>query len=346
MKYRKNVIISILSICTLCTIFMVSCTKLIKPISKETYMLGTIIDIKVYDKKGNEVIDKCINRIRDIEEKMSVNKPKSEVNTINNSSGRKSERVSDDTYYVIKKALEYSYMSKGAFDITIEPLVKIWGIGTDKARVPLKEEIEKALKYINYKDIEASHSNEVYLKRKGMAIDLGGIAKGYAADELKKIIKEENIKSAFLNLGGNVYAIGSKQDGSPWNIGIQNPLKGKGEYMGILSVKDKSVVTSGNYERYFMKNGKRYHHIFDPKTGYPSEQGLISTTIVSDSSIDGDALSTTTYVLGLQKGMELIKSLKGVEAVFITDNKKVYVTEGLKDSFKLTSEEFKYEKGR
>ena len=177
-------------------------------------------------------------------------------------------------------------------------------------------------------------------------MDLGAIAKGYTADEVKKVLLNNKINSALINLGGNVYAIGTNPDGDDWNIGIQNPLSTRGEYLGTISVTDKSIVTSGNYERFFIKDGIRYHHIFDPKTGYPAEEGLISTTIVSDKSIDGDALSTSTYILGLDKGIKLVESIKGVEAIFVTKDKKVYVTPGLKNNFKLTSKEFTYEKGR
>jgi len=155
---------------------------------------------------------------------------------------------------------------------------------------------------------------------------------------------DNKINSALINLGGNVFALGSKVDGTSWNIGLQNPLDTRGQYIGTISVTDKSVVTSGNYERFFIVDGKRYHHIFDPKTGYPSEAGLISTTIVSDKSIDGDALSTSTYILGLEKGLKLIESIKGVDAIFITNDKKVYVTTGIKDDFNLTNKEFIYEK--
>ncbi len=179
------------------------------------------------------------------------------------------------------------------------------------------------------------------LRKKGQAIDLGAIAKGYTADELKKVFLNYNISSAFLSLGGNIYALGNKTDKTPWNIGVQNPLNPRGSQLGVVPVSNKSIVTSGNYERFFEKNGKRYHHIFDTKTGYPAEKGLISISIISDKSIDGDALSTSVYTLGLDEGKKLIENLKGVEAVFVTNDKKVYITSGLKDTFKLTNTDFK-----
>ncbi|MFD3157152.1 FAD:protein FMN transferase [Haloimpatiens sp. FM7330] len=341
MKIKQKMILMLLIICSMS---FIGCGQ--KEASRETYVLGTIVKLKVYGKNAEEAVQASINKLSQIEEKMSVNKPNSEVSKLNKSAGKKSEKVSKETYYVINKALKYSKLSQGNFDISVEPLVKLWGIGTDKARVPSKEEIDKAKQLINYKDIEVKENGEVYLKKKGMEIDLGGIAKGYAADKLKKIIKDRGITSAFINLGGNVDVIGNKTDGSPWKIGIQNPIKDKGQYMGILTVSDKSIVTSGNYERYFIKNNKRYHHIFDIKTGYPAEKGLISATIVSDNSIDGDALSTSAYVLGLDKAINLIESLNGIEGIFITKDKKVYVTSGLKTNFELTDKEFTYEKGR
>jgi len=308
-------------------------------------MMGTIVQLKVYGKNAEQATKKALERISDIENKMSVNIETSEITKLNAKAGVSGEKLSVDTYSVIEKAVQYSKLTDGALDATIEPIVKLWGIGTDKERIPSKGEIEEKLKLVDYKDILLDKKKStVQLKRTRQAIDLGAIAKGYTADEIKKVLLANKISSALINLGGNVFAIGSKPDGTSWNIGIQNPLDTRGQYIGTISVTDKSVVTSGNYERFFIVDGKRYHHIFDPKTGYPSEAGLISTTIVSDKSIDGDALSTSTYIMGLSKGLKLIESIKGVDAIFITKDKKVYVTPGLKDNFKMTNKEFTYEK--
>ncbi|MBU3189818.1 FAD:protein FMN transferase [Clostridium bowmanii] len=325
--------------------FLISCKSNIKPVEKDTYLMGTIVQLKVYGGNAEKATQKALERIGDIENKMSVNMETSEITKLNDKAGKSGQKLSRDTYFVIDEAVKYSKLTEGAFDLSIEPIVKLWGIGTDKERVPSKNEIEEKLKLVNYKDIILDSKNStVKLKRTGQAIDLGGIAKGYTADEVKKVLINNKISSALINLGGNVYAVGSKSDGTSWSIGVQNPLDTRGKYLGNLRVTDKSVVTSGNYERYFIVDGKRYHHIFDPKDGYPSENGIISTTIVSDKSIDGDVLSTSTYVLGLTKGLKLVESIKGVEAIFITSDKKVYVTSGLKDSFNLTDKEFIYEK--
>ena len=278
---------------------------------------------------------------------MSVKIETSEISKLNAKAGVSGEKLSSDTYSVIEKAVKYSKLTDGAFDPTIEPIVKLWGIGTDAERVPSKDEIAEKLKLVDYKDIVLDSKNSTAkLKRTSQAIDLGAIAKGYTADEVKNILLENKISSALINLGGNVYAMGHKVDGTDWNIGIQNPLDSRGKYLGTISVSDKSVVTSGNYERFFMVGDKRYHHIFDPKNGYPSENGIISTTIISDTSIDGDVLSTSTYIMGLKKAQKLVESIEGVEAIFITDDKKVYVTSGIKDSFNLTDKGFTYEEGR
>ncbi|EJO5346288.1 FAD:protein FMN transferase [Clostridium botulinum] len=313
-----------------------------EPVSRETYLMGTIVNIKAYGKDADKAVQASVDKISDIENKMSVNISNSEISKINKNAGIAPVKVSKDTLNVVKASLIYSKKTKGSFDITVEPLVSLWGIGTEKARVPSKDEIENVLNLINYKDVSINEKEStVMLKNKNQSIDLGGIAKGYTADELKKIFSNYNIQSAFLSLGGNVYVLGNKPDKSSWKIGIQNPLEPRGNYLGIVSVSDKSVVTSGNYERFFEKNGKRYHHIFDTKTGYPAEKGLISVSIISDKSIDGDALSTSVYTLGLNQGKKLIENLKGVEAIFVTKDKKVYITSGLKDIFKLTNTDFK-----
>lgn len=313
-------------------------------IKEEIYALGTVIQIQIYDgdeDKAKKAIEESAKRIQEIENKMTVNQEKSEVIQINENSGKNFVQISPDTFYVIEKAKHYSDLTEGAFDLTIEPIVKLWGIGTEHARVPKQEEIDDLLDLVDYKDVILDkNTQQVKLNKKGQAIDLGAIAKGYTGDEVKKILKENGIKTAFVNLGGNVVTLGSKLDGSPWRIGVQNPLDERGKHIAVIEVVDETIVTSGNYERYFMENGKRYHHIIDPKTGYPAEAGIISSTIVTDASIDADALSTSVYVLGLEKGMGLIESLENVEAVIVTEDKKIYVTSGLKDRFKLENEEF------
>lgn len=178
------------------------------------------------------------------------------------------------------------------------------------------------------------------LANEDMIIDLGGIAKGYAADVIADYLKSKNIDNAIIDLGGNVLALGGNGKTDKWNIGIQNPFEPRNKHIGILSVRDKTVVTSGVYERYFIESGKRYHHILDPFTGYPVESPLMSVSIIADKSIDADGLSTTVFALGLEKGTELIESLDGIEAIFVDKDKNVYITKSLKESFRITNGEF------
>jgi len=310
---------------------------------KEFYALGTIIRLRVDGNNGEKAIKESIDRLNIIENKMSVFKEFSEVSMINKKSGISSQEVSRDTYFVIKKAVEYSKLSEGTFDPTIRPIVSLWHIGSDNPRIPNKNEISKNIKLVNYEDIIFSEKdNSIGLRHEKQAIDLGGIAKGYATDEVNIIFKNHKIKSALIDLGGNIFAFGKKSDKTLWNVGIQNPFNTRGEHVGVISVENKSIVTSGNYERYFTKNGKVYHHIIDPKTGYPSESEIISATIISDNSIDGDGLSTGVYIMGLEKSLKLIESLNGIDAIFINKNKEIYVTSGIKDNLTITNKEFIY----
>ncbi|BDR66641.1 FAD:protein FMN transferase [Clostridium tetani] len=326
-------------------IFMlVGCNKEEKVTTKENYLLDTLIQLKVYGKNSEKATNEAMDAISDIDDIMSPTKPTSDVVKINNSAGKDFVKINENTLEVIKTSIKYSKLSKGNFDITVGPLVKLWGIGTENARVPSKEEIDAALKLINYENVLIDEENKsVKLKSPKEAVNLGGIAKGFAGDKAREILENKGIKSAYLNLGGNIVTIGNKTDGTPWNIGIQDPLSDRGEYFGIVRVSNKSVVSSGNYERFFIKDNKRYHHILNTKTGYPSESGILSSTIISNKSIDGDALSTITFILGLEKSMEIIENIDGVDAIFVTTDKKVHTTSNIAKDFKLSSKEYIYE---
>ncbi|MBI6875204.1 FAD:protein FMN transferase [Clostridium aciditolerans] len=317
-------------------------SKTTSPQSKSGYFLGTYINIKIYDNPSDEVFNNVFDILKDIENKMSINISNSEVSRINQNSGQVAVKVSPETFEVIKKGKYYSDLSKGNFDISIGPLVELWGIGSNHARVPSSAEIEDAKNKINYNDILLDEDNStVKLKNKNMIIDLGGIAKGYSADKIVEYLKSKGIKTAIIDLGGNIYALGKSPTKDAWSIGIQNPIESRGEHLGVLNINNKSVVTSGVYERFLEKDGKKYHHILNPFTGYPVENQLVSTTIVSDKSIDGDALSTTLFTLGVKDGLKFIESIEDVDAILVNSNKEVYITSGLKDKFKVTNNEYK-----
>jgi len=304
------------------------------PYESEDFAMGTVIKQRIFGSNAEEISRKVMERIREIEDDLTINKQGGEINKLNDFAGTDFVEVKEDTLKVLEKAKEFSELSNGAFDVTVGPLVKEWDVFSENPSVPSKDKVQSLLNLVNYKDLTIDkNQSKAKLEKKGQMVDLGAIAKGFAADEAINIYKEHNVTSAFINIGGNVALLGGKPDGSSWKVGIRDPRGSEGSYIGIVSTKNKAVVSSGNYQRYFIKDGVKYHHIIDPKTGYPADSGLIATTVVSDLSVDADALSTAIFVLGLEKGMELIENLGGVEAIFITARKKVYVTEGLKDIF-------------
>lgn len=301
------------------------------------YALGTVIQFKAYGQNAENACDKATDKIYEIDNNMSVFIPDSEISKINQNAGIAETTVSADTYYVISQAIKYSSISKGAFDPTIRPMTSLWGILTENASIPDKDEIDRDISLVNYRDIILNDKAlSVRLKSRNQALDLGAIAKGFAADQVKRIFSEYGIESAIIDLGGNISAMGCKSDTTAWRIGIQDPLKRRGQFAGIINVSDKSVVTSGNYERYFINDGRRYHHLIDPVTGSPCDNGIISATIISDKSIDGDALSTCAFVMGLDKGLKLVESIEGIDAIFITEGKKIHITSGIVESFKVS----------
>lgn len=318
-----------------------------KSFKSDDFALGTIISQEIFGENAQQVSDEAIAKLKYLEDLMTINAPGGDINKLNENAGKGYVELNPETISVLKSARKISDLSAGAaFDITVAPVVKAWGIGTDNPQIPSKETLDKLVPLINYRDVQIDEiNNKASLAKTGQMIDLGGIAKGYAGDILREIYQKNGIKSGLINLGGNVIALGSKPDGGAWSIGIQNPRSETGEIVGIIQVSDKAVVTSGDYQRYFEKDGKRYCHIIDPHTGYPAESGLMSVTIITSSSTDADGLAKA-FVLGLDKGMELVKKyiqLYGqAEAIFITTDKKIYVTPGLQGNFQLEDESHEY----
>jgi FAD:protein FMN transferase len=297
--------------------------------------LGTKNRIFVDEGGKESALQKAVERITEIENRMSAFVPDSDLSLLRNRAGNGWQRVHFDTFHLIRKGLEFGALSGGAFDITVRPLVELWGINRKQDFVPDESEIEKALALVNYREVHMEPDlSSICLERSGQALDLGGIAKGYAADEVKRILLENRIRSALINLGGNVVAVGDRADGSPWRIGIQNPLAPTGEILGSLSVSDQTVVTSGCNERFFLRNGIRYHHLLDPRTGRPAQNSLLSVTVVSPSSLNADALTTALFILGQKSSEKLLKEV-GAQAVFCTNDQKVTVTKGMKGNFQL-----------
>ncbi|WP_455538637.1 FAD:protein FMN transferase [Terrisporobacter sp.] len=347
MNRKKFPVILIIVIIILSSIYILITNKKEDKISSTYYNLGTINEITLYDIKkdhGEQILKECEKILKDIDNKMSCQISNSEISKINNNAGINYVKVSDDTYKVINEAIDFSILSNDTFDISIGPIIDLWGIGTDYAKVPINKEINNKLPLVNYKNILLDKENQsVKLAKKNMKIDLGGIAKGYAADKIYSYLKRENLESALINLGGNIYVLGTKENNQPFFIGIQDPTKVRGNSIGNIKASNKSIVTSGIYERYLEVNNKIYHHMIDPHSGYPFNNSLSSVTIVSDNSMICDALSTTTFGLGIEKGMKLIDSIDGADAIFITKNKQIYLSKNLKDKFNLTDNSFTIE---
>lgn len=315
-----------------------------KSCSKTYYDLNTVSEITLFDvneDKGEQILNKCGKILLNIDNTMSKTRENSDIYNINKSAGLDFVKISNDTLSVIEESIYISKESNGVFDISIGNIVDLWGIGTNHAKVPTNKEIDELLPLVNYKNILIDKDNSsVKLSKKGMEIDLGGIAKGYAADQIYNYLEQQNIENAIINLGGNIFVLGEKSKNIPFSIGIQNPTTENGTSIGTIQVSNKSVVTSGIYERFLKRDNKIYHHIINPSTGYPFSNNISSVSIISSSSILGDALSTTAFGLGLEDGLKLIEDTKDVDAIFITKDKKIYLTSSIKNKFKLTDNSF------
>lgn len=303
--------------------------------SRTEIALGTVCTVTLFNEAADSVYNDIFNKVREIENLMSVNIQASDVSRINAAAGIKPVLVHENVFKVIEQAAYFARISGGAFDPSIGSLVSLWGISSDAPRVPSQEEIAEVLPFVNWQDIELNANEKtVFLKQSGIALDLGAIAKGYAADEAAAIINSSGTKRAIIDFGGNIVLIGEKKNKSAWRVGIQNPAEQRGQYIGVLSIlgeagKARAVVTSGVNERFFEEDGVSYHHIFSPDSGYPAANGLLSVTIITSNSMNADALSTAAFVLGYEKGRALIESIAETEAVFIFEDYSVKKTGGV-----------------
>ena len=307
-------------------------------ISREFPALGTVNRICIYDGGRTEALDAVQQRVVELENRLSVFRPDSEIWRLNKNAGRRPVAVSPETFHLLATAKEYGRLSEGAFAVTVRPLSALWNIGKPGATVPEPDKIEAAQELVNDGDLVLDKETcTAFLVRPGQSVDLGGIAKGYAADEARRVLSQYGVRYAVVDLGGNSRTIGTRPDGSPWRIGIQNPADVRGSYIGTVSVQDETVVTSGVNERFFVKDGVFCHHIIDPCSGRPAQSGLMSVTVVGRSSIKADALSTTVFVLGMRKGAELLKS-QNAQAVFASSDYNIFTTECMTHRFSLNRE--------
>ena len=291
-------------------------------VSNSGFFFDTVITITLYDDSDASLIDDCFDLCSEYESLLSRTVEGSDVWNINHAEGKPTE-VDPRTAGLIADALSYSSMTDGRFDISIAAASTLWDFTDHNNDLPDPDSLTEALNHIDYKKVKVS-GNSITLEDPDMMIDLGGIAKGYIADQLKDYLVSKGVKNALINLGGNVLVIGNKPDGSPYLIGIQYPFKDEGETIAAAMLSDSSLVTSGGYERYIEKDNEIYHHILDPQTGYAADSDILSVSICCSSSLQADALSTCTFLLGYDEGAKLIESQKNVSALIITDDLKMH----------------------
>lgn len=322
----------LLSLLLISVLFLSGCSVNPETISFES--MDTFMQVSLYgDKKTAEAVQ---NEILRLEALFNANDPDSKVSELNQSGFVEDE----DVFKVLEGALKVSQSTDGALDPSVYPLVEEWGFISRDFRIPDKSTIDELLQHVDYTQI-ALNFNRTYIPEK-MKLDLGAVAKGYAADRAKEILAENEVKSAILNLGGTVAAVGTKPDGSDWKVGISDP-ESTGGYFATVTLRDRIVATSGSYERYFEQDGKRYCHILDPKTGMSADSGVVSVSIISDNGLYCDALSTALFVMGAEKAQAYWKNqqdLPPFDYILLDDTGKVYVTDGVE--LTLTDKE-KYE---
>lgn len=307
-------------------------------IYKRTQLLmGTTVVITAVstdEAKADEAMTAAFGEIRRLEKLLSTYIPTSELSRVNQSAGIQPVLVSPEVMTVIKEALRIAELTEGGFNIALGPAIALWSV-TDQPHIPTARELEAVRPLIRYADIKVDEARQtVFLSRSGMRVDVGGIGKGYAADQAEAVLKEHGITNGIIAVAGDTKAFGRKPNGSPWHIAIQHPRR-SGSPLAEIDLEDEAISTSGDYERFFMKEEKRYHHIFDPKTLFPSDQSQ-SVTVIAKRGILTDALSTGIFVMGPEKGMALLEQLPGVEGVIVDAQGGVSVSSGLKSRLKLS----------
>ncbi len=321
-KKKRSLCFALILILTAAAVTFLLSHREKEPLSETRFMLDTVCSVTLYEWPGggSSILDGAFGVCGKYEKQLSATAPSSEIYLINHSDGNPVE-VSQETAELLQRAIEYCRMSGGAFDITIYPAKSLWHFNGDDASLPDPESLAHAASLVDYTRI--SLDGRTVTLPAGMGIDLGAIAKGFIADRIAEYLREKNVASAVIDLGGNVYTVGSKPDGTRWRVGIRQPF-GEGE-ADVVETVDSSVVTSGVYQRYFEKDGKLYHHILGSSDGMPCDTGLYSVTILSGSSEQCDALSTICMLLGYEKSLALLSEFPETEAVFITsDNRLLY----------------------
>ena len=304
--------------------------------TRSDFALDTVVSITLYGTKDESLLSKPFALIKEYDTKLDAFSDDSEIGKINQSAGINAVQVSEDTYELIKNSLAYSEETEGLFDISIGPLVSLWNIGEpEQKEAPEKDVIDSAKMNVDYKKVILNDSDHsVYLEDENMSLNLGAVAKGYISGKVKECLKQEGVDHAVINLGGNVVLLGGKTRFENFSVGVEDPADPDNNTIGTLSLSDNAIVTSGDYQRYFTDSqGKKYHHILDPKTGYPSDTDLHQVTVIAEDAFKCDALSTSLFLMGSQKAEEYLQKHNEVQAIFVTKDQKVLVSNGLKEEF-------------
>ena len=291
-------------------------------VTRTDFALDTVVNITLYHQEDDTALNAAFTELRRLDKLLSAYDPDSEISAVNAAAGQTPVKVSRETLEVVQLGLDYGVKTGGAFDISIGPLVELWGIGKTNT-IPDQAAIEAAKTLVDYTKVQVDAENStLYLEMQGMALNLGAVAKGYIGQRLKDFLETQGVTSGLINLGGNVVSIGDK-DGAPFGVGVEDPDDTK-QTLGALSLSDGAAVTSGDYQRYFTgPDGRRYHHILDPRTGYPAASGLRQVTIVAEDSAEADVLSTACFILGEKAGRGLIEGTSAREAIFVTDDHRI-----------------------
>lgn len=325
---RFNKVILAFAITMLCIVFIGCGFNGSTPYEREIFSLDTFINLKIYGENGEENANLAQKKITQFENMFSVTNPNSDVSKINSESV--GTNISTDTVKLIQFSLDMSNLTNGAFDISVYPVVKLWGFTTEKNNIPKQSDIDNALNLVDYRKISVDESKGRVTLEKNTEIDLGAVAKGYISQQIADMLKQNGVESAVLSFGGNIQTVGLK-NGRLWQIGIKYP--DSSESFAMLSVGETAIVTSAADQRFFEENGKKYHHIIDPSTGYPAENGTKSVTVVCNDGAKADALSTAIFVMGAEEAIQFYKSSEGFDFVILTEDDTLYVTSGLSESF-------------
>lgn len=330
--YRK--IITVLAIATLIfSLSIAGCNSGKKQTTITRFLMDTKVDLTFYgisEKKAKLVAEEVFAEMERLENLLSRHIPTSDISRVNRAAGREWVVVEPETIFLVQKALEIAEKSGGAFDPTVGALLRLWGFGTADPRVPSSIELEQALKLVDYRKIKIDkEKNMVFLPEEGMELDLGGIAKGFIVDRGQQVLERFSLDASLINAGGDISISGDRPSGGKWRIAIQDPGNPQ-EWIAILHIWGGCVATSGDYQRYFEENGVLYHHILDPGTGFPAA-GLSSVTVVAPSTALADALSTAVFVMGREKGLELLEKIPDVEGLVVDEEGNIFLTSGLED---------------